>query len=48
MRTPLTSNYRTPAIQTDKAIRVNVSTANSRQPSNQCWRRDGMMDSPVK
>jgi hypothetical protein len=26
-----------------KAIRVSASTANSRQPSNQFWRRDGML-----
>jgi hypothetical protein len=35
MRTPSTSNCRMPAIQTDRAIRVAASTANSRQPSSQ-------------
>src|SRR5260221_65383 len=40
MRTPSTSNCRMPAIQMLSAAKVSVSTANSRQPSNQFWRVD--------
>ena len=43
MRTPSTSKPRMPAIQTLKATSTRVSTANSRQPSNQFWRCDGIM-----
>jgi hypothetical protein len=35
IRTPSTSNCRMLAIQMHSAIRTSVSTANSRQPSNQ-------------
>src|SRR5258708_37102201 len=38
MRTPSSSNCRMPARQMLSAASVSVSTANSRQPSNQSWR----------
>src|SRR5258708_25510805 len=47
MRAPSTSNCRMPAIQIDRTISTSVSTANSRQPSNQFFGCDGMAVPPV-
>src|SRR6266704_876978 len=47
MRAPSTSNCRMPAIQIDSTISTSVSTANSRQPSNQFFRCDGMTAPPA-
>src|SRR6267154_5342396 len=46
MRTPSVSNCRMPAIQMHSAIKVSVSTPNSRQPSNQSCRADRMANPP--